>query len=109
MFFYSICHLPVDSHYQHTLEYDVSHSISVPSGFLGPSYDIFYKAKLKSSDDRASPCFRPFWRGKFPDKCLSIQTLLYVWFKHILINLTSFMGTPKSMRILYNTSFLTEP
>jgi hypothetical protein len=28
--------------------------------------------------------------------------------KHILISLTSFMGTPNSMRILYNTSLLTE-
>jgi hypothetical protein len=35
----------------------------------------------------------------------SLQFLLS--FKHILI-LTSFMGTPNSMRILYNTSLLTE-
>jgi hypothetical protein len=31
-------------------------------------------AKLKSSGDRASPCFRPFWIGKLWDKCLPIQT-----------------------------------
>jgi hypothetical protein len=34
--------------------------------------------------------------------------LLYVSFKHILISLTSFMGTPNSKRILYNISLLTE-
>jgi hypothetical protein len=47
-------------------------------------------------------------RNYFPDKYLPIQTLLYVSVKHILINLTSFMGTQNSMRILYNTYFLTE-
>jgi hypothetical protein len=31
-----------------------------------------------------------------------------VSFKHILINLTNFMGTPNSVRILYKTSLLTE-
>jgi hypothetical protein len=25
---------------------------------------------LKSSGDKASPCFRPFWIGKLSDKCL---------------------------------------
>jgi hypothetical protein len=68
----------------------------------------YSKGKLKRSGDRASPCFRPFWIRKLSDKCLHIQTLLYVSFKHILINLTSFMGTPNYMRILYNTSLLTE-
>jgi hypothetical protein len=68
----------------------------------------YSKAKLKSSDDKASPCFRPFWIGKLSDKCLPIRTLLYVSFKHIFISLTSFMGTPTSVRILYNTSLLTE-
>jgi hypothetical protein len=29
------------------------------------------------------------------DKCLPIQTLVYILFKHILISLTSFMCTPK--------------
>jgi hypothetical protein len=37
-----------------------------------------------------------------------LYELYYVSFKHILINLTNFMGTTNSMRILYNTSFLTE-
>jgi hypothetical protein len=32
----------------------------------------------------------------------------YVSFKRILIRLTHIMGAPSSMRILYNTSFLTE-
>jgi hypothetical protein len=68
----------------------------------------YSKAELKSNDDGASPCFRPFWIGKLTDKCLLIRTLIYVLFKHILINLTSSMGTPNSMRILYKTSLLTE-
>jgi hypothetical protein len=68
----------------------------------------YSKAKLKSSGDRASHCFRPFWIGKLSHKCLPIRTLLYVSFKHILINLTSFMGTPNFMRVLYKTSPLNE-
>jgi hypothetical protein len=51
----------------------------------------YSEAELKSSGDRASP-FSPFWIGKLSDKCLPIWTLLYVYFKHILIILTVFMG-----------------
>jgi hypothetical protein len=40
----------------------------------------YSKAKLKSSGDKASPCFRPFWIGKLSDRCLPIRTLLYVSF-----------------------------
>jgi hypothetical protein len=32
----------------------------------------YSKAKLKSSGDKASPCFKPFWTGKLSDKCLPI-------------------------------------
>jgi hypothetical protein len=32
------------------------------------------KAKLKSSGDKASPCFRPFWIGKLSDKYLPLNT-----------------------------------
>jgi hypothetical protein len=32
----------------------------------------YSKAKLKSSGDKASPCFRPFWIGKLSDKCSPI-------------------------------------
>jgi hypothetical protein len=63
----------------------------------------YYKAKLKSSGDRASPYFKPFWIEKLSDKYLPTWTLLYVSFKHVLINLTSFIGTPSSIRIVYNT------
>jgi hypothetical protein len=47
---------------------------------------------------------------KFSDTYLPIRTLLYVSFKHIVINLISFMGIPNSYEILYeyNTSLLTE-
>jgi hypothetical protein len=68
----------------------------------------YSKAKLKSSGDKASHCLRPFWKGKISDKCLPIQTLPYVSFKHILISLRSFIGTPNSMAILHNTSLPTE-
>jgi hypothetical protein len=64
------------------------------------------KAKLKSSGDKATPYFRPFWKRKISDKYLPIRTLLYFSFKHILISLTSLMDTPNSMRILYNTIIL---
>jgi hypothetical protein len=42
-------------------------------------------AKLKSNDDKASPCCRPFLAGNLPDKCLPIRTLRQVSFKHILM------------------------
>jgi hypothetical protein len=61
--------------------------------FSGTFLLEYSKAALKTSGNRAAPCFRPFWIGKLSDKCLPIRTLLYVSFKHILINLTSFMGT----------------
>jgi hypothetical protein len=53
---------------------------------------VYSRTKLKSSGDKASPCFKPFRRGKPSDKCLPVQTLLYVSFKHILINLNKFHG-----------------
>jgi hypothetical protein len=37
-----------------------------------------------------------------------MQTLPSVSFKHILISLTSFIGVPCAVGILYNTSLLTE-
>jgi hypothetical protein len=69
---------------------------------------VYFKAKLKSSDDKESHCFIPFWIGKLSDKYFIKWALLFFLFKHILISLTNFMGTPNSMRILYNTSLLTD-
>jgi hypothetical protein len=66
----------------------------------------YSKAKIKSSADKSSLHFRAFWLGKLSDKCLPVWTIPYVSFKHILINLTNFMGSPNSIRILYNTSLL---
>jgi hypothetical protein len=66
------------------------------------------KEKLRSRGNRASPCFRQFSIGKLSDKSVCIRTLLYVSFKHILTNLTSFRGTSIFMIILYNTSLLIE-
>jgi hypothetical protein len=68
----------------------------------------YSKAKWKGSGDKTSPYFGLFWIGKLSDKYLPIPALIYVSFKHILISLTSFMGIPNSVIILYNTSCLTE-
>jgi hypothetical protein len=38
----------------------------------------YFKAKLKSNGDRASPCFKPFLIGNISDKFLPTRTLLYV-------------------------------
>jgi hypothetical protein len=69
---------------------------------------VYSKAKLKSNCPKASAYSGPFWIGKLSDKYLPTWPILYVSFKHILIVLTSFMGNPNSMRILYNSSLLTE-
>ena len=63
-------------------------------------------AKLKSNGDKASPCFKPFLTGNISDKFLPTRTLLYVSVRHIFISLTSFIGIPDSMRILYKISVL---
>jgi len=68
----------------------------------------YSKAKLKSNGDRASPCFKPFLIGNLSDNFLPTRTLLYVSVRHIFISLTSFLGIPNSIRILYKTSLLTE-
>jgi hypothetical protein len=64
----------------------------------------YSKAEFKSSGDKASHYFRPFWKGKLSNKCFPIWTLLYVSFKHILISLAGFLGTTNSGIILYITS-----
>ena len=66
----------------------------------------YSKAKLKSIGARASPCFKPFLIGNPSDTFLPTRTLLYVSVRLIFINLTSFLGIPNSMRILYKTSLL---
>jgi hypothetical protein len=66
----------------------------------------YSQSKLKSNSDKAYPCFTPIWIADVFDKCVPMRTLLYVLFKHIIIPLTSSMGTPDSARILYNTSLL---
>ena len=73
--------------------------------FNNTSEKYHSKTKLKSNGDRASPCFKPFLIGNMSDK---FWTLLYVSVRHIFINLTSFLGIPNSIKILYKTSLLTE-
>ena len=65
-------------------------------------------AQLKSNGNEASPCFKPFLTENMSDKFLPTWSLLYLSFKHIFVSLTTFIGIPNSMRILYKTSLLTE-
>jgi hypothetical protein len=60
----------------------------------------YSKAKLKSSGDKASPRFRPFYIGTFSNKCLLILALPYVSFEYVSINFTSFMGAPNSVNVV---------
>ena len=64
----------------------------------------YSRAKLNRSGDKASPGFKPFSIGKLEDKYFPILTLLWVTPKHVLINLTSFFGTPHLIRISYRDS-----
>jgi hypothetical protein len=89
------------------------YSWCVPFNFTPTRFSLTFlmaysKVKLKSSGDTASHHSLLFWIEKLSHKCLPTQTLLYLSFKHILISLNRFMGTPNTMRILYNTSLLTE-
>jgi hypothetical protein len=74
-----------------------------PTWFFWTWLMTYYKAKLKSSGDKSSPCFRPFWIRRLSDKHLPTRILLYILFKHILV-----MGAPNSMRMLCNTFLLIE-
>jgi hypothetical protein len=44
----------------------------------------YSKAKLKSSDEKASPCFRPFCIGKLSDKCFIITVLKSIAKEHLV-------------------------
>jgi hypothetical protein len=68
----------------------------------------YSKAKFKSSGDRESPFFEPFLIGNLPDRFFPTQTLLLVSGIDTSISLTSFIGIPNTMRILYMTSLLIE-
>jgi hypothetical protein len=65
------------------------------------------KAKLKNNGDKTSH-FRLFSIENPSHRLLFMQTLLKVSFKYILISLTSFIDGENSVRILNNTSLLTE-
>ena len=75
-----------------------------PSWFTWTLLVAYSKAKLKSSGNRASPCFKPFLLGNLSDTFSPIRTLLYISVRLILINLTSFLGIPNSRIILYDLS-----
>jgi hypothetical protein len=82
------------------------HSVPVLPDLFWTFQIAYFKPKLRSSDDKASPCFRQFWIENVSDRVLPIR--LWVWFKHILISLANFIAIPNSMGILYNTSLLNE-
>ena len=82
------------------------HLISRHPGLPEPSYGVS-KAKLKSNGNRASPFFKSLLIGNMSDKFLPTRTLLYISFKHNFISLTSFLGLPNLMIILYKSSHLT--
>jgi hypothetical protein len=55
------------------------HLISKSQQLMCPIYFHCQLALLdlpNGSGDTASPCFRPFWIGKFSDTCLLMATLL---------------------------------
>jgi hypothetical protein len=60
----------------------------------------YSKAKLKSSGDKASPCFRPFWTGKLSDKCSaeipSLPGDLYLFKFSIAISTSKELGSGAS-------------
>ena len=58
----------------------------------------YSKTKLKSNGDKVSPFFETFLTENMSDQCLPTRTCHR--FRHIFINLTSFMWIPNSVRIL---------
>ena len=64
----------------------------------------YSRAKPKSNDNKASPCFKPFLIGNMSDKCLLTRTLVKVLLRHIFISLTSSKG---KTAVLLKKSYLT--
>jgi hypothetical protein len=93
--------LPVNSHNQHKLEADVSNLIFLPLSFPGRACLHILKKSLKSV------VLKNIWMGKIIRQMLTYRVISCSSPERIIISQTSFMGTPNSMRILYNTS-LTE-
>jgi hypothetical protein len=59
----------------------------------------YCKAKLKSSGDKASPSFRPFWIGKLTDKWPSELIMLFLknlCFSHFVQRCTFSTSEPAS-------------
>jgi hypothetical protein len=64
----------------------------------------YSKAKLKGSNDKASPCFRPFWIGSILVKCLSIW--IFMGFISTLFNQPNYLhglfwGCHQSQQLLF--------
>jgi hypothetical protein len=66
----------------------------------------YFKEKLRRTGDKTPNCFGPFYIGKVSDKCLPTRTFLYISLKQVLINLTSFMGTPNSIQYFPTQSII---
>ena len=79
-----------------------------PSWFTWTLLMAYSKAKLKSNGERTSPYLKQFFIRNVSNKFLPTRTLLYVSFRHSFISLTNFMGITNSIRVLHNTSRLSE-
>jgi hypothetical protein len=66
----------------------------------------YSKVQFKSSGDKASFLYH-FGYENYQTN-VYLYGLCYKFHLNILINLSSFMGTPNSVRILYTASLLTE-
>jgi hypothetical protein len=60
----------------------------------------YTKDKLTSNGDKIPPFFQILLSRKPSDECLPTWILIYVSFKHILIDLNSFMSLCNSIRTL---------
>jgi hypothetical protein len=63
----------------------------------------YSKAELRSSGERASPCFKPFWIRKLSDKCIYMEFTIH--FIQPYVNEPNSMGTLTKRE--YSTSLLT--
>jgi hypothetical protein len=60
--------IPLQSQYSPQSHLKLMSPIQFYSHLVTQSFLMaYYKAKLKSSSNKGSPCFRPFWIGKLSD------------------------------------------
>ena len=67
-----------------------------------------FESKVEKRNGDKTTIFKPLLIGSMSHKFLPTRALLYVSFRHLLINFTKFMGKPNSVIILHKTSILNE-